>query len=136
MKTFFDASVIVPLVNQESPHHAQALSHWAVADERVTSCHALAEAFRTLTTLKRPLPPEAARTALEKLCSRIDLVEGSPKLYSEAIRRMAEGKHAGAMIYDALHCVAAEQCQADKIVTRNKPHFDLFSKGISVEALA
>jgi predicted nucleic acid-binding protein len=52
------------------------------------------------------------------------------------MKRMAEGRHAGGMIYDALHCVAAEHCGADKIVTRNKPHFDLFAGKIEVAALA
>jgi hypothetical protein len=40
------------------------------------------------------------------------------------------------LLYDVLHCVAAEHCGADKIVTRNKPHFDLFAGKIEVEALA
>lgn len=135
MKIFFDASVLVPLVNQESPHHAQALSYWTSASERVTSCHAMAEAFRTLTTLKKPLMPESARRLLDQLRGKIELVAGTPELYSEAMRRMAEGNRSGAMIYDALHCVAAGQCHADKIVTRNKPHFDMFANGIAVEAL-
>jgi len=66
----------------------------------------------------------------------MELVPGSPALYSEAMKRMANGRHAGAMIYDALHYVAAEHCQADKIVTRNKPHFDFFAGEIEVTALA
>ena len=136
MKIFFDASVLVPFLNVKSPHHAQAESLWLEAGERATSCHALAESYRTLTTLKHPLTPENARAALDDLRTRMELVDGTPALYSEAMKRMADGKQAGAMIYDALHCVAAEHCQADKIVTRNKPHFDLFAGEIEVEALA
>src|SRR5438309_2063064 len=135
MKSFFDASVLVPLVNKSSPHHAEATKHWINSDQRATSCHALAECYRTLTTLKHPVRPEDARAALAELKSKIELVSGMPEMYNEAIRRMAAGGHAGAMVYDALHCVAAGKCKADKIITRNKAHFDLFADGIRVEAL-
>jgi predicted nucleic acid-binding protein len=135
MKFFFDASALVPLLNQTSPHHAETQRHWLQCDQRATSCHALAESYRTLTTLKNPLKPEAARVALEELKSKVELVSGTPEVYEEAIRRMVKGGHAGAMIYDALHCVAAGVCKADKIVTRNKAHFDLFAQGIAVEAI-
>jgi predicted nucleic acid-binding protein len=135
MKTFFDASVLVPLLNAHSPHHSQAEAFWLEADARATSCHALAESYRTLTTLKHPLTPENARTALHDLAGKMELVSGTPKIYKEAIRRMADGGHSGAMIYDALHCVAAKESKADKIVTRNKPHFDFFAGEIEVEAL-
>lgn len=136
MKIFFDSSALVSVLYPESAFHRQAVRHWAQSGSRATSCHALAESYRTLTTLKRPMRPEVARMALDKLRTRMELVPGTPALYSEAMKRMAEGKHAGAMIYDALHCVAAEHCGADKIVTRNKPHFDLFAGKIEVEALA
>ena len=136
MRTFFDASVLVPLLNAQSPHHSQAESFWIEADARATSCHALAESYRTLTTLKHPLTPENARAALDNLAGKMELAPGTPQIYKEAIRRMADGGHAGAMIYDALHCVAAKELKADKIVTRNKPHFDLFAGKIDVEALA
>jgi predicted nucleic acid-binding protein len=136
MKVFFDASVLVPLINTQSPHHPQAEKAWRESDLRATSCHALAETYRTLTTLKIPLTPENARMAIESLRDKMELVDGTPAIYAEALNRMAKGKHAGAMIYDALHCVAAEHCRADKIVTRNKPHFDLFAGKIEVVALA
>jgi predicted nucleic acid-binding protein len=136
MKVFFDSSALVSLLYPESAFHRQAVRHWEQSESRATSCHALAESFRTLTTLKAPMKPETARRALDDLRMRMEVVHGTPAQYSEAMKRMAEGKHAGAMIYDALHCVAAEQCQADKIVTRNKPHFDFFAGEIEVTALA
>jgi predicted nucleic acid-binding protein len=136
MKIFFDSSALVSLLYPESAFHRQAVGHWTQSESRATSCHALAESYRTLTTLKHPLTPENARAALDDLRTRMELVHGTPALYSEAMKRMAKGQHAGAMIYDALHCVAAEHCHADKIVTRNKPHFDFFAGKIEVEALA
>lgn len=133
MKVFFDSTVLVSLLNPESVFYRQAIEQWAQSDQRATSCHALAESFRTLTTMKKPVRPEDALTALEDLRNKIELVAGTPAIYAEALKRMAEGKFAGAMIYDALHCVAAEHCRADKIVTRNKKHFDFFAAGIPVE---
>jgi hypothetical protein len=98
MKIFFGASVLVPFVNAKSPHHVQAESFWLEASERATSCHALAGSYRTLTTLKHPLTPENARRALKELRASMELVEGTSTLHSEAMQRMAAGKHAGAMI--------------------------------------
>jgi predicted nucleic acid-binding protein len=135
MKVFFDSSALVSLLNPESLFYRQAVESWMTCDHRATSCHALAEAYRTLTTLKKPMKPEDARIALHDLTSKIELAPGTAEIYKEAIDRMAAGGHPGAMIYDALHCVAAKKLKADKIVTRNKPHFDLFADGIEVEAL-
>jgi len=136
MKIFFDASVIVPLLNQESPHHVAALNHWNAADARATSSHALAETWRTLTTLKKPLKPSIASKLLETLAPKMETVDGTAAICLEAMKRMESGGHTGAMIYDALHCVAAGKCQADKIVTRNKKHFDYFAAGIPVEEVS
>jgi predicted nucleic acid-binding protein len=132
MKTFFDASALVPLLNQESPHHASAQDFWRAASARATNSHALEETFRTLTTLKKPLKPSVACQAIEALVPKIETVAGTPEICLEAMRRMTAAGHIGAMIYDALHCVAAGKCQADKIVTRNKKHFDFFAAGIPV----
>src|SRR2546428_8634690 len=81
MKTFFDASVLVSLLNKSSPHHAEATKHWIKCEQRATSCHALAECYRTLTTLKQPLRPEDARAALNELQTKIELVTGTPDIY-------------------------------------------------------
>jgi predicted nucleic acid-binding protein len=135
MKVFFDSSALVSLLNPESLFYQQAVKSWVDSEQRATSCHALAEVYRTLTTLKKPLKPQDARAALEDLATRIELASGTPEIYKEAIRRMTIARHSGAMIYDALHCVAAKHLNADKIVTRNKSHFDLFADGIVIEAL-
>lgn len=135
MKVFFDSSALVSLLNPSSPFYSQAAKHWTDCDSRATSCHAIAETFRTLTTIAKPMRPETVRDALQDLVSKVELVEGTQDIYLEAVRRMELGKHRGSMIYDALHCVAAGKCKADKIITRNKAHFDLFAEGIPVEAL-
>ena len=135
MKVFFDSSALVSLLNPESLFYQQAVQCWIRSDQRATSCHALAEAYRTLTTLKKPMRPEDARAALDDLVGKIELASGTPDIYKEAVRRMASRGHGGAMIYDALHCVAAKHLKADKIVTRNKPHFNVFADGIEIEAL-
>lgn len=136
MKIFFDASALVSLLNPESLFYDQAKKAWQDSGQRATSCHAIAETYRTLTTLKKPIRPEVAQSALEDLAGKIELVDGTSGLYLEAVKRMAKGKHTGAMIYDALHCVAAQKCKAEKILTRNKPHFDKFAGEIPVVALA
>ena len=43
---------------------------------------------------------------------------------------------AGAIVYDAVHCFAARKEGAARIVTRNGPHFRLFSGTLEVVELA
>src|SRR5437660_12199738 len=109
----------------QRPEHRQ--QHWGWRFPALRQPHQCCDSkqsqqhrgLSTLTTLRRPLKPPDARAALDEL------------------RQFAAstGGHAGAMVYDALHCVAAGKCKADKIITRNKAHFDLFAEGIAVEAL-
>jgi hypothetical protein len=39
------------------------------------------------------------------------------------------------IVYDAAHVAMARAARVDRIVTRNKKHFDLFAAGIRVDEL-
>lgn len=49
--------------------------------------------------------------------------------------RVAKRGICGPIVYDALHAETARQWDGERIVTSNKPHFDLVADGIRVEAL-
>ena len=72
MKTYFDSNVLVSRLNVNSPHHAAAVAALAAAGKGAgTSTHALAETYRTLTTLKQPIPPRAAAQLVEGLREKL-----------------------------------------------------------------
>ena len=62
MKTYLDSTVLVSLLYAQSRYKAAADAALAAAKgDAFTSTHALVETYRTLTTLKLPIPPRAAR---------------------------------------------------------------------------
>ena len=130
MRTYFDSSVLVPLLNEKSPHYAEARGFWLSSTERVTSCHALAETYRTLTTLKNPIPTKAASRLIRGLSGTVEFCPSASADYLAAVERCADQGLSGAIVYDAAHVAMARAARVDRIVTRNKKHFDLFAAGI------
>jgi len=137
MKTYFDSNVLVSLLNARSPYKPQADA--ALAEARgtaFTSAHALAETYRTLTTLALPIPPRQARQMVKGLGGIMEVVEISRPVYDAALADVAKQGLAGAIIYDALHCHAARAGKAKQIVTRNASHIRLFAGEMDVREIA
>lgn len=135
MKTFFDSSVLASLINQQSPFNAAAVKIWQASSQRMTSCHALAETYRTVTTVAKPVPPKLACQQLARLAQQMDVCPSLAEHYLAATTMVAEKAMGGPVVYDALHVECARRNGADLIVTRNKAHFDRFADGLAVEEL-
>jgi predicted nucleic acid-binding protein len=136
VKTYLDSSVLVSLLYEQSRFKQAADAALAEAKGGAfTSTHALAETYRTLTTLKFPIPPRAARELIAGLEPVVSVVEISRVAYDEALAETARQGLAGAIVYDALHCHAARAGRAKRIVTRNPNHFQLFASSIELVEL-
>jgi PIN domain-containing protein len=62
MKTYLDSTVLVSLLYAQSRFKAAADAALAEASgQAFTSTHALVEIYRTLTSLRWPIPPRAAQ---------------------------------------------------------------------------
>jgi predicted nucleic acid-binding protein len=135
VKHFLDSSVLVESCLQQSPKFAAADA--LVKDPRaVTSAHALAEAYATLSgdTRLRIVPADAARM-VEDLAKELTV----RALGAGDFRRLiasAPGKGIrGGTIYDALHAEAARLCGCRQIHTLNVAHFKHVAPDLSVLGL-
>lgn len=137
MRTYFDSSALIPLLLRRSRFHAAAAAALKTAgEEAVTSTHALAETFRTLTSLTPdPLPPKAARELIRSLDKVMEVRPLSRDDYDDALAAMAAQGLSGPIVYDALHCSTAKRANARLILTRNAKHLRLFSGNIAVVEL-
>ena len=133
MKTYLDSTVLVSLLCTQSRFKAAAdVALAEAAGQAFTSTHALAETYRTLTTLKLPIPPRAARQLVVGLEPAVRIMEIPRSVYAAALTEVARQGLAGPIIYDALHCLAARAGKAKRVVTRNASHFLLFARAMEV----
>ncbi len=97
MRTYLDSSVLVSLLYAQSRFKEAAEAVLAdAAGQAFTSTHALAEAYRTLTTLKLPIPPRAARQLVAGLEAAVRITEISRPVYFAALAEVAKQGLAGA----------------------------------------
>jgi len=136
MKTYLDSTVLVSLLCVQSRFHRAADAVLAEAAGRAfTSTHALAETYRTLTTLRLPIPPRIACQLVEGLEPSIRVIAISRAVYASALAETARQGLAGPIVYDAVHCLAALAGRAKRVVTRNASHFRLFAGSMDVVEL-
>ena len=133
--TFLDTSILVGALLEKHPEHAACLEALEGTAGPFTDAHALAETYRTLTTLHHPIPPAAAAKLVVGLQSTLRVVDLPRAVYHAALAEVARQGLAGAIVYDAVHCFAARAGNAGRIVTRNAPHFRLFAGTIEVVGL-
>lgn len=129
MKVAFDTSVLVAALVSAHPSHTLAIP-WLKRARRkefhgVANVHAMSETYAVLTRLPlgpRPSPAQVWETL--RAIEGLEWTPAEPALYREAIGRCAErGLRSGA-VFDALHLVAAERAQADRLLTFNIADFE------------
>ena len=123
------------------PHHEAAFACLAAAcgeNQAVTSTHALAETYATLTAMPLPRriqPTEARAMVNDGLSAKLSVLELSALLYRRAIDRVAARGLASGAVYDALQLVCAEEASCQRLHTYNLGHFlRLAPQGIRVLA--
>lgn len=128
MKIYFDTSALVTALVDQLPNHEAALFCLAAAcrdHEAMTSTHALAEVYATLTALPLPrrIQPGEARTLIEGLQQKLAILALSARLYDCAIARVAAQGISSGVIYDALHLGVAENAGCRRLHTYNLGDF-------------
>ena len=129
MVIFVDSSVLVAVAVDSHVHHAPATAWancWYQSAELVTSTHALAELYATVTR-RGPrgfgVPHSDARSIVTTFRQRIRVVPLLLDDYIHLFERAEElGVH-GPQVYDLLHAEAARKAGAEKIATINARHF-------------
>ena len=120
--TYFDTSVLVGVLLQTHPNHKECFGFFEHTRERMTSAHALAEAFSTLTASYK-IPNYIAAELILGLPVRLAVEPLSMDDYEMAIAESQQRGVMGGGIYDALHAAFARRHSARRIVTRNPGNF-------------
>ena len=135
MKVAFDTSVLVPALVGTHAFHARAICWVQAANESkidaTLSWHALAETWAVLTRLPGlpPVPGPVAERLVSRLAEKIHPVAMTAKIYRAAIRRCADRGLRSGSVFDALHLAAAEQVEADVLLTFNPDDFTRLVSG-------
>lgn len=131
MKVFFDTSVLVPAVTDQLPNHKAALACLISGtrgrgEEPMTSAHALAECYATLTALplrRRITGPEALQLIETNFVKRLKISTLSQADTMRALRMTCASGGISGRVYDALHVMAARKAGCERIYTYNVLHF-------------
>ena len=119
---FLDASVLVEACLLHSAKFAEADA--LIRRPNVTSAHALAEAYATLSGDKRlGIRPNDAALMVEECAAKLNVGE----LDSAALRKLMASAPArgitGGLFYDAIHAEVAKKMRCTVIRTLNASHF-------------
>ena len=135
MSEYFDTPVIVFACANARTLGQSARQLIAATCEPVTTPHALAESFNTLT-YRLGIPPTEARRMVEVNTSRFRFITMEAADYQQAIARVVDNGMTGDKVYDALHLGAALKDKATKLHTSNKRDFGPFKAQIEVVKMA
>ena len=120
--TYFDTSVLVAVVLEAHPNHKECFAIFEVARDRITSGHALAESFSTLTAAYK-VPNDVAAELVLNLPERLKVEPLALPDYETAIAEARQRGVMGGGIYDSLHATFARRRGATRILTRNPGNF-------------
>jgi predicted nucleic acid-binding protein len=128
--TYFDSSALVAAIVEEEEHHETALKSLADTTDGVTSTHALAEAFSTLTSGRAEIqlsPNDAFKILEANVLRRLEVMDLTLSDYRRAMQSSQSAGARGGAIYDMLHLQAARRSRATRILTINLRHFQTFA---------
>jgi predicted nucleic acid-binding protein len=128
--TYFDSSALVAAMIEEEEHHEAALTALADTSDGVTSTHALAESFATLTSGRAEIqlsPNEALKIIEADVVRRLEVMDLTLSDYRRAMQSSQSAGARGGAIYDMIHLQAARRCRAMRILTINLRHFQTFA---------
>jgi predicted nucleic acid-binding protein len=121
--TYFDTSVLVGVLLQTHPQHKECYAVFERTRDRMTSAHALAEVFSTLSAFYK-IPNDIAAELTLWLPERLKVEPLSLADYETAIGETRQRGVMGGGIYDSLHATFARRRSAGRIITRNPGHFE------------
>jgi predicted nucleic acid-binding protein len=121
-REFLDSSVLVEACLLHSAKFAEADA--LIRRSNVTSAHALAEAYATLSGDKRlGIRPHDAAAMVEECAAKLTVAE----LQAVALRKLMAAAPArgitGGLFYDAIHAEVARKTDCTAIRTLNASHF-------------
>jgi predicted nucleic acid-binding protein len=129
---YLDATILVCAVHGEDPHHDDCLPLVSRRDA-VTSAHALAETFSTMTGRREFLNEDVA----EALASIAEIMRIEPILVSDYLTVLDQTRRRGirgGLVYDALHAEVARRLKVDRLLTYNISNFQHVAADLQISA--
>ena len=135
MKRFLDSSVLVESCLSQSSGFGAAAALLNTAGT-LTSAHALAEAYATLSGDPRLgiKPADAARMVAD-LARNLTVHALTAPDYQRLIAQGPDRGIRGGIIYDALHAETARQCGCTQVHTLNVTHFRHVAPDLAIVGL-
>jgi predicted nucleic acid-binding protein len=135
MKMFLDASILVEACLAQSPKFAVA-DALVKTNGSVTSAHALAEAYATLSGDARlKINPDAAAQMVGDLAQALQIHALAARPYVQLIQDAPAKGIRGGSFFDAIHAQTARETKCDEIRTLNVRHFKHVAPDLSVRGL-
>jgi predicted nucleic acid-binding protein len=132
MKKFLDASILVEACLAQSPRFAGADALVKSAGA-VTSAHALAEAYATLSGDARlKISPHDAAQMVCDLAESLHVHALSTRQYIRLIQTAPESGIRGGSLFDAIHAQSARETHCNEILTLNLRHFKHVAPDLTV----
>ena len=127
---YLDTTIIVCALHGEDPHHDYCLPLISRRDA-VTSAHALAETFSTMTGRREFQNEDVA----EVLAAIAEVIRVEPIHVSDYLTALAETRRRGVrggLIYDAIHAQVARRLKVDRLLTYNLSNFQQVAADLRV----
>ena len=135
MKLFLDSSVLVEACLGQSAKFAAA-DDLLGRDGAVTSAHALAEAYATLSGDARlKISAQDAAKMVSEAAAGLLVHSLSAKSYLKLIEGAPASGVRGGSIFDAIHAQAARETKCSEVHTLNVSHFHHVAPDLTVKAL-
>ena len=135
MKRFLDASILVEACLAQSSKFAAA-DALVKTTGTVTSAHALAEAYATLSgDVRLKIKSDDASRMVGDLAHALQVHALVAKRYVELIRDAPAKGISGGSFFDAIHAQAARETKCAEIHTLNVRHFQHVAPDLTVKGL-
>lgn len=135
MRRFLDASILVEACLAQSPRF-MAADALVQGGDMVTSAHALAEAYATLSGDARlRISSRDAAQMVGDVAASIEVHALTTEQYLALIRAAPAAGIRGGSFFDAIHAQAARETHCDEIHTLNVRHFRHVAPDLTVLGL-
>jgi predicted nucleic acid-binding protein len=129
---YLDTTILVCAMHGEDPHHKDCLPLISRRDV-VTSAHALAETFSTMTGRREFQNEDVA----ESLATIAEAIRVEPILVTDYLTVLTETRRRGVrggLIYDAIHAEVARRLGVNRLLTYNISNFQHVASDLQVSS--
>ena len=127
---YLDTGVLVRALLEDHPLHNDCVK--LLDGNSVSSCHAIAETFNTLTGFFQ-VPNDSASELLVELAEKMHFEVISRADYLKVVQEARAKGIQGGIVYDAIHASVARRLKVEKVFTYNATNFRHVAADLIIE---